>query len=307
LKIDEIITFLTIVEEGNISAAAQKLYIGQSTVSHRIRMLEEELNTSLILRSKGQHTVVLTAAGERFIPIAHQWLSLWRDTLALDGGSCRQRVSIGSVDLVNNYTFVPLYKSIIEAHPELCLDIRTHHSGEIHSLLSNHQIDVGFVFSRVNTPDLHSRPIYRELMYLVCNKQSPYHDGIHPSQLDSTREIYLNWGNDFLLWHNSYWPDNLYRVKVNTGSMIENYLDDSPDGWSIAPMSLVSAMRRNSNIVHYKLSPAPPPQICYQLTPRFPKPSSEKAVLTFLKAMDAYIDASDSICTYQEWMQPHNI
>jgi len=304
LKIDEIVTFLAIVEQGTISAAAQKLYVGQSTVSHRIHALEEELNVSLILRGKGQHTVILTETGKRFIPIAHQWLSLWKDTQALNSRTYRYTISIGSVDLVNSYTFVPLYKSIITDHPELCLDIRTHHSGEIHSLLCDHHIDVGFVFSRVHLPDIHSRPIYRELMYLVCNQQSPYYDGIDPKKLAATDEVFLNWGNDYLLWHDSYWPDHRYKIKVNTGSMIENYLGGDPLNWAIAPMSLVSVMKRSPNIVNYKLSPSPPPQICYQLTPRFPKPSSEKAVLRFLKMMDAYIDSSESICAFQEWMLP---
>jgi len=301
MTLDEIETFLAIIETGSITAAANKLYVGQTTVSHRVRLLEEELGVSLLTRQKGKRSIALTTAGENFVPIAHQWLSLWRDTQNLQRRALRKYISIGSVDLVNNYTFVPLYKRLLEQHPEICLNICTFHSEEIHLLLSNHHIDIGYAFSQVNLPDIVARPIYRELMYLVCNRENNYHDGIDCAELSPHDEIYLKWGRDFEAWHNIYWPSREYLVQVNTGSLVGHYLD-RPNRWSVVPMSLVSVLKKDPNVVSYTLKTPPPPRICYQLTHRFPKPNMESAILDVLHTMDAFIEESSSICAYQPWM-----
>lgn len=83
MKIEEIETFMCVMETCNISAAAERLFVTQGTVSHRIHSLEKELNTQLFVRHKGQRSLYLTPSGKNFIPIAHQWLSLWHDTKSL--------------------------------------------------------------------------------------------------------------------------------------------------------------------------------------------------------------------------------
>lgn len=53
--------FLTIVEEGNITRAAEKLCIAQPPLSRQMKLLEEELQVKLFLRGKRQ--IQLTEAG----------------------------------------------------------------------------------------------------------------------------------------------------------------------------------------------------------------------------------------------------
>ncbi|MBZ9685655.1 LysR family transcriptional regulator [Clostridium estertheticum] len=52
--------FLSIVETKSLSKAAEKLYLSQSTISHRLKILEQELNTELVLRNRGQRVITLT-------------------------------------------------------------------------------------------------------------------------------------------------------------------------------------------------------------------------------------------------------
>ncbi len=303
MTIQEIETFLAIIEAGTLTGAANKLYLGQSTVSNRIKSLEEELGVRLFYRDKGHRNISLTNAGENFIPIAHQWQALWRNTQLLPNQSIRHYVHIGSVDLINNYTFVPLYKRLIQEHPEICFHIKTHHSGEIYGLLSSYNIDLGFVFSSVNLPDVISQPIYRELMYLVCRKDAPYYDGISPDMLSEKDEVFINWGSDFELWHNTYWPNREFLMSVNTGSLIEHYLTETSTRWAIVPMSLVEMiMKRNPRITHYQLQTPPPPRICYMLTSRYPKTNIQEQIQTIISTMEDFIKSSSSICEYEPWM-----
>jgi DNA-binding transcriptional LysR family regulator len=55
--------FLSIVEYGNITAAANSLYTNQSSISKLIAQLEEETGTKLLIRRKGYSTVSLTPHG----------------------------------------------------------------------------------------------------------------------------------------------------------------------------------------------------------------------------------------------------
>ena len=56
---------LTIVQEKNITKAAQKLYLSQPSLSMSLKNLEEELGVEIFERKKG--VLELTYAGELFL------------------------------------------------------------------------------------------------------------------------------------------------------------------------------------------------------------------------------------------------
>lgn len=72
--------FIVIAEEGNLSKAAERLYVSQQALSEHIRKLEEETNATLFLRSGG---VSLTEAGRVFLKGAQEVLRA-RETLLRD-------------------------------------------------------------------------------------------------------------------------------------------------------------------------------------------------------------------------------
>ncbi|MDF2888841.1 MAG: hypothetical protein K0R23_3226 [Lacrimispora sp.] len=301
MTIEEIEAFMAVVEYKTLSLAAEKLYISQSTISQRIKRLEEELGVRLFTRQPGQRTADLTSHGSDLVPIAQQWASLWRDMYTLHTSSSKTLISIGSVDLVNNFTFVPLYKKILQNYPDIELAIQTFHSPEIHSLLENRIIDIGFVFSQIKYPDIISRPVYREKMYLITHEESDYYSEISTSQLDPRKEAYLRWGIDYELWHNSNWNNSHHMVTVDTGSTLIHYLD-KPGNWAIGPVSLIRSMQKTDKIVCYNLKESPPPRICYQLTHRYPKPSKRNALNVFEQEVEAFVSSNENICRFEPWM-----
>ena len=299
---EHIETFLSVVSYGTISAAANNLHVTQSTVSARIRHLEEELGASLLLRHKGHRTVELTPYGTAFIPIASQWASLWKDTQNLNTLSNIQTLTIAGVDAINNYTFLPLFRHHIETYPDIRLFINTHHSNEIHRLVESRAADIGFVFSRTNYPDIISKPVYRELMYLICHKNSPYHNNMPCSDLRPEDEIYLRWGLDYQEWHNLHWsPDRYSLLTVNTGSLLQHYLT-KPGRWAVAPMSVVHAISHNTDLTYYTLQEPPTPRICYMLTNRYPNARRRQSIEIFEHELLAFISESKDICSFEAWM-----
>ena len=66
-------TFKEIVREGSFSGAARKLSYTQSTITFHMDQLEKELDTMLF--EKVGRRMVLTKAGEEFIPYVEEVLS----------------------------------------------------------------------------------------------------------------------------------------------------------------------------------------------------------------------------------------
>lgn len=56
-------TFLVVSDTLNLTKAAENLYVSQSTVTHRIKNLEDELEYKLFIRHKGKRYIELTQKG----------------------------------------------------------------------------------------------------------------------------------------------------------------------------------------------------------------------------------------------------
>ena len=68
-------TFISIEETGSLVRASEQLNVTQSTVTARLKQLEEELGQTLVMRHKSG--VVLTAAGHKLLKYARVMTGLW--------------------------------------------------------------------------------------------------------------------------------------------------------------------------------------------------------------------------------------
>lgn len=69
-------TFLEIVQSGNFNKAAERLHVTQSTVTMRVKTLEESLGQPLFIRNKAG--TQLTAAGIQFQRYAETLVRTWQ-------------------------------------------------------------------------------------------------------------------------------------------------------------------------------------------------------------------------------------
>ena len=291
---DLIETFLTILKCRNITAAAQQLYTSQSTVSHRLRLLEDEVGASLFVRQKGHRMVELTPAGEEFVELAERWMSLFRDMGRLETGAARHTLVVGAPDLVNSHTFAPLYRHLLLEHPEMRPVIRTYHSGELYRLIEARAIDVGYVYSQRRFPDVVATPLYHEPMYVLCHRDSTYHPALAPDELPAEQEVYLRWSSDFELWHDRFWPSGRNLVTVGAGGQISLYLD-VPGRWALAPASVYQALRERGQLSCFALNEDPPSLCCYEIRHRYPRMSVEALVEVFSREVRAFVRTNDAL------------
>jgi DNA-binding transcriptional LysR family regulator len=87
MDVDRARTFLEIAHSGSFLRAADRLHVTQTTVSARIRTLEEELGRRLFIRNR--NGAQLTPAGREFERFAQAFVQVWeqaRHELAMPPG-----------------------------------------------------------------------------------------------------------------------------------------------------------------------------------------------------------------------------
>ena len=139
--ISELEIFLAISKTLNLSKAADHLNMAQSTVSKKLKNLENELHTTLVKRSKGTKTLFLT-----------EMIALWSKAHELDSQAFRPTLTAASLSSLNQTIFPAMFLKIHHEHPEVKLNILTVHSADIYGLIENHQADIGFTLLEKVSP-----------------------------------------------------------------------------------------------------------------------------------------------------------
>ena len=288
MNITAIRIFLEIVNTHSLSKAAENLYLSQSTVSHHLKAMEAELHSQLIVRHQGQRTIHLTPKGESFLPLAERWLSLFKDTQALQTSQPHSILSLGCTDSLNTYVLPELYQNLLAHEETLDLAIRTQHSQEIYTLLLNHEIDTGFVITPFAYKNVVTRPLFTEPMVLLCKKDTPHPSGAsHPPDLDVKEEMFIDWSPEFQAWHD-FWFNTVTspRIKFNNPSLFHYFLERHY--WSILPISMAHALRKEMDLSIYTLTSPPPERTIYQITHKEPLSNHIPLLTTFQKYVDEF-------------------
>ncbi len=124
MKFSQIRAVVAVAEHGNFSEAAIELQLSQSTISHAIATLEEELGVPLF--SRGRHGAVLTPAGELIVYHARQVLQ-HLEMMQLEAnrqkGLHGGQVRIASFRSVATHLLPKVIAKFRERHPEVSVTI----------------------------------------------------------------------------------------------------------------------------------------------------------------------------------------
>lgn len=158
--------FIEAVETKSFTGAAKKLYLSQSTVSNHIQTLEEELGVVLFQR-EAKKNIQLTAEGKRVYQYAKD-IILRCDTLERNiVGYTDHEIVIGA-STVPSQTVIPGYISeFLNVHREAAFSIRDGDSEQIHQMLMDGQIQVGFVGSFYNRKALFYEPVAEDRLVMI--------------------------------------------------------------------------------------------------------------------------------------------
>ena len=244
MNLADIETFLMIVKTKNITKTADNLFLSQPTVSHRLKLLEEELKVKLITRKKGYKQIELTSQGEEFIPIAERWLSIWREMQLLKDRHEKLYLTIGCTDTLNSAILFDLYSEMLGAKEHIMnLHIKTHYSYELYGLLENHEIDLGFVYHHLQFKNIIARPVLKEKMFIVQSAAGLKKPVIHTDELNKEWEVFTSWEANYQIWHDQWVSrGERPRIEVDTFELLLHMMSDERM-WVIAPISVVDRLK----------------------------------------------------------------
>ena len=141
--------FLTVVQEENISRAAEVLHVTQPTLSRQMAQLEEELGVQLFVR--GRH-LTLTDAGVMLRRRAEEVTALMEKMQQeLEGhADVGGVISIGSGGLMALQALSPAMAAFREQHPKVQYQLYTNHVEHVKERLEQGLLDFGLLLEPVD-------------------------------------------------------------------------------------------------------------------------------------------------------------
>ena len=146
MNLSELRTFLTIVETGSLVRASHILNVTQSTVTARLKSLEDEIGQTLIIRNKSGAT--MTAAGVRLHRYADTISELWQqakqETALPDGMS-------GICNIACEYDLwsglgQQLFQILQSAQPQIAVSVWIGSAAEVNAWLEKGKSDLGLTY-----------------------------------------------------------------------------------------------------------------------------------------------------------------
>jgi DNA-binding transcriptional LysR family regulator len=170
LDLVQLRSFVTVQQMGSFTFAAERLGLGQSTVSQHIGKLEAALGRQLLARDT--HKVVLTPDGEALLGHARTLLSIEGQVQALfTAQRLRGTLRLGvSEDLVTSRLPLVL-EDFVRSHPSVDLELTVALSGVLYQMQDNGELDL--VLAKRRLGDSRGRLVYREP--LVWLARDPEH------------------------------------------------------------------------------------------------------------------------------------
>lgn len=155
--------FVAIAEHGSFLRAAETLNLSQTALSHRLRKLEEDLGTPLLIRSSRE--VSLTSSGQGVLPDARRLLKeLHRVYDSVRAGSRRMRRKLGFACLptVANSLMPPIIADFGRAHPDIGIEMMDIPVAQISERVRSGAAEFGLTIVSAELPDLRVRALIEE-------------------------------------------------------------------------------------------------------------------------------------------------
>jgi len=165
---------VAIVECGNMSKAAQKLMITQSSVSQAISDIEKEYGVLLFDRLKG--CLYLTAVGKDVVTYARSILNLeqeMRNTLMHD--SRNTRIRIGSTPTIGSTLLKQMVAELSANDQYFNYSVFIGNTKEICDKVLLNELDIGFVEGDVLNDDLKSEIIIDDKLVFACSPKNAFY------------------------------------------------------------------------------------------------------------------------------------
>lgn len=170
MNFKELQSFVAISKYKNFSKAAKALYLTQPTISHHIQTLEEELQTTILVRTS--KNVSLTKAGQLLLIHAQKILNEKEQIhFMFDNynGDISGELEIATSTIPSQYYLPRVVKDFSELHPKMKFKIEKLDSAGVHKKLELSTIDFGIVGAKSTADFFSYEKILSDEIVLCCD------------------------------------------------------------------------------------------------------------------------------------------
>ena len=164
---EEVQVFVTVVECGSFTKAAEQLTLANSAVSRTVKKLESKLGVNLLNRTTRQ--LSLTEEGERYFHRMQrilQDMELAENELIDTQNSPKGLLRIDAATPVVLHLLVPFIQQFQQAYPEITLSLI---SSETFINLIEHKVDIAIRVGNLTDSSLRARPLFNSYRKIVAS------------------------------------------------------------------------------------------------------------------------------------------
>lgn len=211
MDINALKTFLEVAKTRHFGNAADTLYISQSTVSSRIKTLEDVLGVDLFIRERGN--IHLTASGEALITHAKSMMTLWtraKQEIAVPKG-IRETLVFGGLSGLWDITLQDWLYDISASHPKLAISADIFGADTLFSRVLDCTMDVAFMYDAPQGVNIASESLKTIKLRMVSSKPIT-------TLQENWFEDFVNvdWGLNFAVQFAAEFPE-IRSSKMSTG------------------------------------------------------------------------------------------
>ncbi|MGF3065913.1 selenium metabolism-associated LysR family transcriptional regulator [Facklamia sp. P12950] len=165
MELKQIQTFITIVEWGSFSEAANQLYLSQPTVSLHIKQLENELGIELISRTTKSHE--LTTQGQEFYKYAQSLLKMSRNIETTFSQRNNHEITIGASSIAASYLLPLALSEFAKNNKEMRVSLHQSDTIDIINDIALGSLNIGIVGSQSMNSNLTFEKLFSDKLVIV--------------------------------------------------------------------------------------------------------------------------------------------
>lgn len=173
IGIKDMRAFFAIVEEGNISHAAQRLDVAQPALSRQMKRLEEKLNVKLFER--GSRRIRLTDAGRVLYGRVENILGMVDGTvreITEIGTGAKGSIRIGTITTSGAKILPDLISEFHKVYPNITFEIWEAEGARVLELLDSHLIEIAITRTQVDNLAYELLVLPNEPLVIVMNQNN---------------------------------------------------------------------------------------------------------------------------------------
>ena len=261
-------TFVQLAELKNYTHVANSLFVAQSTVTNRIQELENELNKTLIIRSKKQ--LSLTADGQLFLSYAKRILKLQESAIneLNNREQFKATIRIGSTNTIYDCHLAGPLMKYQTTTPQTKLCITIGHSNPLIQMLQDNFIDLAFTYVPYTKKNILCQEFKKDPLILVTNTtNTEYKKGIRKDELSKIPYYYCDFPfQDLGSYIKELFPvGHSFPLEIDRSANLIPFLL-SGQGYSFLPESMVNTLVADGRLITIPLLDFSIPDItCYVL------------------------------------------